>query len=90
MVSKLDAALGAWMAAERDARQMSQEAVAHQMQLGQPVLSKIERGQRRLTVEELLIWANALGLGTTDVCSGLDKLRAQFLPGTSIWDSSNG
>lgn len=88
-MSGFDSALGTWMAAERESRVMSQESVAQQMQLEQPTLSKIERGQRRVTVEELLGWANALGMSTAAVCSALDRMRSQFLPATSIWVSED-
>ena len=77
------------MVDERESRSVSQEAVAQQMLLEQPTISKIESGQRRVTVEELLVWANALGLSTTSVCTQLDHLRGRYLPNTSIWNSSD-
>lgn len=77
------------MAVQREARAVSQETVAQQMHLEQPTLSKIERGQRRLTVEELLVWANALGMPTSSVCMTLERLRAEFLRSGSIWVSED-
>ena len=64
---------------------MSQEALATQLGTEQPTISKIERGQRRVTVAELLRWADVLGVGLEEVGAGLTDLKSRFIDQESIW-----
>jgi transcriptional regulator with XRE-family HTH domain len=74
-VSQFDADLGRWMAEQREDREMSQDAVAVQLGLDQPALSKIERGLRRVTTSELLHWAESVGVDDSALHSQLTALR---------------
>lgn len=47
--------------AAREDRKISQEALARKLRVGQSMVSKVERGERRLDVVELEIWCRALG-----------------------------
>lgn len=80
----LDARLGQWMAVQREVRGLSQEALAIQLGRDQPVISKIERGLRRVSVEYLLRWAEAVGVSSDDLCRELDSLREEFAPSQSL------
>ena len=71
-------ALGSWMAREREARSLSQEAVATQLGLDQPALSKIERGIRRVATAELLHWAESVGVPDASLHETLADLRSEY------------
>ena len=54
--------LGALLAAMRDERGLSQEALAVQLQRDQSYISRIESGERHASLTFLLEWADALSL----------------------------
>lgn len=64
---------------------MSQEALAIQLGTEQPTISKIERGQRRVTVAELLRWADVLGVDFEEVIVALSDLKTKFIEQASLW-----
>lgn len=74
-VDDFDRDLGTWMALQREKRSISQDAVATQMSLDQPALSKIERGRRRVGTYELLHWAESVGVTDAELHGELETLR---------------
>ena len=58
--------------ARRDAG-VSQEKLAAKIGRAQTFVSKIELGERRLDLIELLVWADALGVDARDVVERLQK-----------------
>jgi transcriptional regulator with XRE-family HTH domain len=54
--------VGAAIASARASARLSQERLAAEAGLGQPVISRIESGRRRVGVDELLRIATALGI----------------------------
>jgi transcriptional regulator with XRE-family HTH domain len=79
-VTDFNHTLGSWIAGEREARSISQEALATQLGLGQPTLSKIEHGIRRMTIRELLHWAESLGVPDESLHQALADLRSTYFP----------
>jgi len=66
--------LATWLCELRESRGVSQEALADSLGLGQSIVSRVERGHRRVTVPELLSWAEALGVSWGELSSGLREL----------------
>ena len=61
----------------REARAITQVALAKRLSMTQSSVSKVERGERRLDVVELHTWCRALGLSFAAFCRSLDaKLTA--------------
>ena len=79
-------ALGEWMSARREAAGVSQDSVGRQLGFEQPTMSKIESGRRRVTVEELLLWAEAVALPSAVLAEKLGELRSEFFASDSLWD----
>lgn len=52
---------------------VSQEKLAAQLGRAQTFVSKIELGERRLDLIELLVWAEALGVDAREVVERLQK-----------------
>ena len=75
--------LGQLLARLRESRGLSQEALATQLERDQPFVSKLERGQQRVTVADLLGWLTALGLCVEDVAPELDRIWAGSTSTTS-------
>jgi transcriptional regulator with XRE-family HTH domain len=69
---------------------MSQEALAAELGLDQAAVSRVESGQRRLTVSELLIWAEALGREPRELATRAADLWSEMAarPGT-LWDGND-
>ncbi|WP_421118604.1 helix-turn-helix domain-containing protein [Aquihabitans daechungensis] len=61
MVSRFEAELGGHLQAERERSGLSQDALAQQFGVDQSLISRVERGQRRVSVEEFLLWADLVG-----------------------------
>ena len=59
----------------RRAAGWSQEALADRLDRAQTFVSKIELGERRLDLIELLVWAEALQV---DVHAAVDRLRKKI------------
>lgn len=79
-----DAAIGRWLAERRERRGVSQEALALQLGRDQAFVSRTERGQRRTTVRDLVVWLDALGDDMTDVGAELARL-ARVADSPSLW-----
>jgi transcriptional regulator with XRE-family HTH domain len=61
-VDPIQRRVGAAIASARASARLSQERLAAEAGLGQPVISRIEAGRRRVGVDELLRIAAALGV----------------------------
>jgi transcriptional regulator with XRE-family HTH domain len=68
---------------------MSQEALAAELGLDQAAVSRVESGQRRLSVSDLFDWAEALGHDPRELAVRAAELWAEFAagPGT-LWTGS--
>lgn len=66
--------LGRLLAARREERGLSQEALAVQLQRDQSYISRIEGGERQPGVSFLLEWADALNLPFVDVATEVSDL----------------
>jgi len=75
------------MAEQRECRNLSQEALALQLGRDQPQISKMERGLRKVGVEDLLHWAQAVGVPQEILCEELAELRSEFIPSRSLRES---
>ena len=84
--STLDHAVGSFLGDLRRSRAISQETLATQLGHHQSVISKAEKGHRRVALSECLLWANALGVPFEDFVRGLERLWAAHAATTSIWD----
>ena len=65
------------LAEERLKRGLTQVALAEQLACPQSVISKVERGDRRLDFVEFMAWASALGL---DVTAFIERYRVRVEP----------
>lgn len=65
---------------------VSQGALAAELGIDQAAISRVESGQRRLTVTETFAWFEALGLDLHGMCARLASLWAEHgeRPG-SLW-----
>jgi transcriptional regulator with XRE-family HTH domain len=70
----LERDLGAWLAGLREARGLSQEALAVQLGHEQSHVSKVEGGRRRVTVREIFTWTRVLGIEWDEVSEGLGAI----------------
>ena len=66
--------LGRMLAAWREGRGLSQDALAVQMQCDQSYISRLEAGERQASVTFLLEWADVLGISFDDVAAALLEL----------------
>lgn len=66
--------LARWLCAAREQRGVSQDVLAGRLGVAQSVVSRVERGHRRVSVPELLAWAEALGLSWEELMAGLRAL----------------
>jgi transcriptional regulator with XRE-family HTH domain len=82
----LDRRIAALAAQLRKRRGISQAALAEELGHDQSFISKIERGQRRMTLAELLHWAEALGISFTELSRELRSLWADLVKTESIWE----
>jgi transcriptional regulator with XRE-family HTH domain len=69
----------------RERRGMSQAALAAELGHDQSFVSRIEHGQRRMTVAELLRWAEALGTSFTELSRELRGVWSELVKTESIW-----
>lgn len=83
-VSEFDERLGQFLARLREQSGVSQESLAGVLGRDQPTVSRVERGVRRVAVQDLLQWLNALGLGLSEVAPDLEALRGA-VDSSSLW-----
>lgn len=79
-----DVAIGGWLAERRERRGLSQEALALQLGRDQAFVSRTERGQRRTTARDLVLWLAVLGENMTDLGPELARI-AQVVDSQSLW-----
>ena len=82
--------LGAWVAERREASGLSQQRLAEQVGLDQAALSRIESGQRRVSIEELVRLSVALDIDDDELLGLLAHIRSRLAPGGSIWERETG
>ena len=58
---------------QRESSGVTQEVLAERLEWTQSVVSKCERGERRLDIVELRSWCVALGIGLPAFATKLDK-----------------
>lgn len=66
------AAFGRYLRAQRDARGLSQEALAEKADLDRTYISDIERGARKPGIKNVVRLARALGIPTAKPVEGVD------------------
>ena len=66
--------LAAWLCALRERQGLSQEALADRLGVDQSVVSRVEHGQRRVSVPELFAWAEALNVKWPELSAGMRDL----------------
>lgn len=76
--------LGEFLAELRERAALSQEALAEVLGHGQTWVSRIESGQTGVSVEVLLAWLRAVGVGLVDVADKLERLDPDASR-SSIW-----
>ena len=74
----------------REERGVSQGALALELGHDQSYVSRLERGQRRLTVAELLRCTAALGVPYTRLAAELERAYSDLAETRSIWESEQG
>lgn len=84
-MNEFDVALGQFLARQREAGGLSQEALATALGRDQPVISRIERGQRRVTVADLLAWLRALDIPLAAVASEVEALPSSTNRAQGLW-----
>ena len=62
----------------RERSGMSQESLAIQMAKDQPWVSKTELGARRIQIEDLLSWLDALGIDLAEVADELGEIWCRY------------
>lgn len=83
-VDAFDQELGSFLARLRERSGMSQETFAAVLGRDQSVVSKTERGLRRVTVSDLLAWLAAAGTNLSAVAQELHDLRSRTAS-RSLW-----
>jgi transcriptional regulator with XRE-family HTH domain len=82
---ELERSLAELAARLRERRSVSQAALAEELGHDQSFVSKIEHGQRRITVAELLQWAAALGTPFSELTRELRTVWSEVVETESIW-----
>jgi transcriptional regulator with XRE-family HTH domain len=85
-VRALEQRIASMLAALRKERGISQQALALELGRDQTVISRIENGQRRVTVPELFEWADALGVPFQRVAEELEAISRELVETQSIWE----
>jgi len=80
------ARLGELLQDARDRAGLSQGALAEQLGCDQSLVSRVERANRAVSVEELFIWAEKLGLDQNEFMAGVVEEWHALRDGSgSIW-----
>ena len=64
---------GANVRAKREAQELSQEALAERADLDRTYIGGIERGERNLSLKNVVRVAKALRMSASDLCAGIDR-----------------
>jgi transcriptional regulator with XRE-family HTH domain len=86
----LERRIASMLATLRKERGISQQALALELGRDQTVISRIESGQRRVTVPELFEWADALGVPFHRVAEELEAISRELVETRSIWERERG
>ena len=81
----LERRLGVLAARLREGRGVSQATLAEELGHDQSFVSRIEHGERRITVVELLRWAAALGTSFSELTRELHVVWSEQVETESIW-----
>lgn len=73
------------LASMRERRGISQEALAVELGHVQSFVSRLETGQRRVTVAEMLQFASALDIPFSEVAQELEHIWSEHVRTESIW-----
>ena len=84
--NKLELKLAKHLQQLREEKGLSQESLGLQLQKGQSDIAKIESGKKRITVLELLNWANVLGVSIERLNKIINDLYSNNLNKTSFWN----
>lgn len=79
-------ALGESIRTRRNERQLTQEALALRVGISRPSLANIERGQQRLTVDQLVEIAGVLEVSLDELVPGKDSLKAPTMVASQTSD----
>jgi transcriptional regulator with XRE-family HTH domain len=82
----LEARIAELAAELRQRRGISQAALAEELGHDQSFVSKVEHRQRRMTVGELLHWAEALGITFAELSRELESVWTELVETQSIWE----
>lgn len=83
-MSQFDVQLGQLLARLRERSSVSQESLARVLGRDQPQVSRVERGVRRVAVQDLLQWLEALGFTLSDVAAELEAMHRE-VGSKSLW-----
>lgn len=73
LVVECDVVIGHALAMLREGQNLNQSEVAKRLGCGQPLVSKIESGQRSLKFAEVDIYAQVLGISRDELVDALNK-----------------
>lgn len=82
---ELSVRVGRLAARLREGRGVSQAALAGELRHDQSFVSRIEHGDRRMSVTELLRWADALGVSFSELSRELRAVWVESVKTESIW-----
>jgi transcriptional regulator with XRE-family HTH domain len=83
---ELERRIGRMLASLREESGVSQGALALELSHDQSYVSRLERGDRRLTVAELLRCVAALGVPYTRLAAELERVYLDLAETRSIWE----
>jgi transcriptional regulator with XRE-family HTH domain len=87
---ELERQVGRLLASLREEQGVSQAALALDLGHDQSYVSRLERGERRLTVAELMRCAAALGVSYARLAADLERIYGDLVETRSIWERERG
>jgi transcriptional regulator with XRE-family HTH domain len=87
---ELERQVGRLLASLREEQGVSQAALALDLGHDQSYVSRLERGERRLTVAELVRCAAALGVSYARLAADLERIYGDLVETRSIWERERG
>src|SRR5262245_33124553 len=66
---------------------VSQSALAEALMHHQTFVSRLETGEREVSLVDALRWVAALGVSLGELCAAIDPLFTQRIATRSIWES---
>jgi transcriptional regulator with XRE-family HTH domain len=87
---ELERQVGRLLARLREEQGVSQAALALDLGHDQSYVSRLERGDRRLTVAELMRCAAALGVSYARLAAELERIYGELVETRSIWERERG